>query len=597
MVRMRAKLAKTRGRAQPLDARRFAFSILANGGNYRKIADIFLWNDIKLPCRTAIYSAQHEFTDAIKQECLALCQKWKAEMTDPSVVAFDGSWSHRRGAKECVVVLIDCRTKRIVDFEIVLKTKAGVMGNWDGSSNGMELQGLKELIKRWKDDPNVKGVVHDNDSKATKAIRDSGWKVDQYYDPNHVCKAFKRKWDTLPHRALTGIGTKLLRWFQYLIRSDFTPEERAEYWLNVVEHFKGNHEHCPFEHPTLTAWRGITDANAEAELMAFLEATVDLVCRTRSPFDSQMCESFNAVKAKFASKTISWKVSWPARVMCAVMQVNSDEDWRLPLAEKLGIRLSPQAKATIAENYRKQMALNAERRTEEYQKATREHRAAHRGAEQRNQVGASDYHMPPGVRGPGAPAPRHPAAAAAVPLIPYERAVQEDPALAEFDAAPIEDTEANPYWRPPTGQPYRLVPAHRLPLVSSPVIESAERENPQLQAMMDSFLEGVVHPMVCVPIEEGNLTAAERAEDEAREQELDRLEAEGRELDEPECEGTPIANVYSWHVDRENTLTLGFGEDAEGGPQDGHATHRPFFIDMSAFDPRHPLPLMRFDSQ
>jgi hypothetical protein len=43
-------------------------------------------------------------------------------MAYESVVAFDGAWSHRRYAKECIVILIDCGQNRIVDFEIKTKT-------------------------------------------------------------------------------------------------------------------------------------------------------------------------------------------------------------------------------------------------------------------------------------------------------------------------------------------------------------------------------------------------------------------------------------------------------------------------------------------
>jgi hypothetical protein len=40
----------------------------------------------------------------------------------------------------------------------------------------------------------------------------------------------------------------LEQWFNNLLRSDFSSEERAKYWLYTLEHFKGNHQDCPSEH-------------------------------------------------------------------------------------------------------------------------------------------------------------------------------------------------------------------------------------------------------------------------------------------------------------------------------------------------------------
>jgi hypothetical protein len=67
-------------------------------------------------------------------------------MIDQSVISFDGSWSHRRHAKEHIVIVIDCGQKKIVDFEIKLKAKGKVTGNYHGSPNGMEMAALKDII-------------------------------------------------------------------------------------------------------------------------------------------------------------------------------------------------------------------------------------------------------------------------------------------------------------------------------------------------------------------------------------------------------------------------------------------------------------------
>jgi hypothetical protein len=176
------------------DARRFAFSILVNGANDAETASVFLWNDITPPSKSTFSRAQGTLLLRFTDQCLLNCQRFREKMLPGSIVAFDGSWSHRRGAKECIVVFVDCRTKKIVDFKIMQKLKSGLAQNFHGFENGMELAALRELIRRWKDDPIVIGCVHDCDAKASKAIRDAGWNVTEYYDLNRIVKAFDRRW-------------------------------------------------------------------------------------------------------------------------------------------------------------------------------------------------------------------------------------------------------------------------------------------------------------------------------------------------------------------------------------------------------------------
>jgi hypothetical protein len=571
-------------RRPQLDARRFAFSILTNGANYKTVADIFLWNDLKIPCRSSIYKAQNEFLDKVKEHCMAIVQEWREQMESGSVIAFDGSCGHRRGAKECVVVLIDCRTRRIVDFEIVVMDKKGRKGNYNGSSNGMEVFGLKAIIERWKEDPRVVGCVHDNDSKATKAIRDAGWNIEQYYDPNHVSKALKRRWDKSPHGHLKGIQGRLFRWFHYLIRSDYSPAERRKYWLNALEHFKGNHADCPLEHPTLQKKKGICGQAAENKLQDFLEATVSLVERTRGDFHQQMCESFNAVKAKFASKTMSWKVSWPIRVMCAVMQTNCDEDWRIPLAEKCELELSDEIKERLQKNYGRAKLWNELRRDPERQKQVRIGRNAARNASSRNQAGASDYHMPRGeaeVRGQDPDEPEEvrdgtinvideaddsmdesddvmdePGVGDATdddedgpdgPLMPFADAVSLDPSLAECDRIEEADTETNWFYVVPPGQRCRLQ-------------ESVPNSDDEVDCFSDS--EPPLPNFVLIPVEEEEEDEEERrevggfeSEEEEERQEVGGFQSEEVDGFDPESRIIASAN-YKITIDGEHQLVL-----------------------------------------
>jgi hypothetical protein len=276
--------------------------------------------------------------------------------------------------------------------------------------------------------------------------------------------------------------------------------------MNTLEHFKGNHTGCPLEHPKLGRWKGVRSEQAETELSGFLQRTLGLVTRTCNRFDTQMCESFNAVTAHFARKQISWKVRWSLRVVCAVMQTNCDEDWRIPLAARCGIEVSDDVKQKLEARYATAIAWNAVRRTPEAQKNKKKPRIRKRYQDKKNKAGASDYHMPRGetererddtstdteetadeahdalIEAGGEPngeedepneeqdGPIEPGDEEIDPDGPdaeiedlppqwktYEEAVRLDPRLAEFGIPSDEDTEVNFHWVPPPGRRCREV--------------------------------------------------------------------------------------------------------------------------------------------
>jgi hypothetical protein len=43
-------------------------------------------------------------------------------------------------------------SRTVVDFEIVQRTNASGQGNYQGISNGMELEAMRRMVKSWEDD-------------------------------------------------------------------------------------------------------------------------------------------------------------------------------------------------------------------------------------------------------------------------------------------------------------------------------------------------------------------------------------------------------------------------------------------------------------
>jgi hypothetical protein len=314
-------------------------------------------------------------------------------MSANSIISFDGSWSHRRRAKECVVLIIDCSLKKVVDFRILQKSKFGRPGNYSGSSNGMEVAALRKLIVRWNGNPNIAGFVHDSDSRASKAIRDAGWHIAEWFDPNHVAKSFDTIWRSLSHGHLREFQTKLKLWFNYLTHSDDTPDEKVLHWRNSLNHFLGDHRNCSGHHPNLKLKTTLVgNPVGQSEVAAIFEKGSEMLRQTRGDLSSQLCESRNAIKVRFAEKLFSWKTSWSTRVRCAIMHMNRPEAWKFDLFASCHLpRLHPRVEAILHQTMQERIDMNQRRRSQEYQSRERVRRFKARMADGRDAAGSQDY--------------------------------------------------------------------------------------------------------------------------------------------------------------------------------------------------------------
>jgi hypothetical protein len=348
-------------------------------------------------------------------------------MTKDTIITFDGAWSHRRRAKECVVTIIDTKQKKVVDYEVVTKTKCGTPGDWEGSANGMEIEALRRMLPRWVGNENVCGVVHDNDAKASQLIHDLDWDVEEYFDPNHVCKQFERRWNSHPHSHLRGVHAKLLAWFRYLIHCDCSVARKQTCWMNSLEHFKGNHAHCPREHPDSASGRLVKTQAAADELEQILQDTVELPGRALPGLNTQLCESFNSLKAKFATKDTSWRVSWPSRIDCAVLQMNCETDWRIPLARMCHLTLEQRLVQRMTRKWNSEQERKRARRTPEAQARACRLRWERRQQDNQQTAGRNDCQIARARHeedfDDGEPD-------ADAPMVPYDEVLAADPSIA-----------------------------------------------------------------------------------------------------------------------------------------------------------------------
>jgi hypothetical protein len=126
--------------------------------------------------------------------------------------------------------------------------------------------------------------------------------------------------------------------------------------------------------------------------MNFIETTLKLLTCIRNGFDSQICESFNAIKTRYVSKTFSWKISWKARIACAIGQVNMPSMWRHQVAAACGLApMHPQASRRLEAEADRVAKLNVDPPSAAKHEKERNHRQNERNADARRRLGQRDY--------------------------------------------------------------------------------------------------------------------------------------------------------------------------------------------------------------
>jgi hypothetical protein len=153
------------------------------------------------------------------------------------------------------------------------------------------LQDCCGRIQRWKEDPRIVGYVHDQDAKATKAIRDAGWQIREYIDLNHLVNSnFARLFESYNcgrdknHRAsrrlLYGVKGKLethLKW-SLLDASLSSMAERKAKWLEAYDHLVNHSD-----------WKERNEAESQRALRGFLDAMAEQFDRCQPQYRTQVC--------------------------------------------------------------------------------------------------------------------------------------------------------------------------------------------------------------------------------------------------------------------------------------------------------------------
>jgi hypothetical protein len=371
------------------NAELFAFVLLIHGARFAAQEQICAYLNIEVPTKTAFYRAQPKVCEKLVSLARESCLRWKAEMSTGSAISFDGSWSHRRAALHCFGAFIDPLQHKVVDFDVVEQSQGQYKGDFEGTAQGMETAILTKMGARWKEDGKVRYFCHDKDNHAMAILRDVlHWNLLEKFDCNHVVKAWYRHFEkdkkfippstdpTKTPRSVNALGDlewHLLRWFRVVVKADATLEEKIAMWEGAFDHYVHPENLPPKENRF--EWKDRDKETHRMQLRIFIRNTTVLIQQVQSEISTQLNESLHAIKAKMADKNYSWKGSWLARCVVAVLIMNEGHGWKLELLQELGIRpLSPRCTMVILRYKDMSMQESQRRRTTTFQKATQRRR-------------------------------------------------------------------------------------------------------------------------------------------------------------------------------------------------------------------------------
>jgi hypothetical protein len=204
----------------------------------------------------------------------------------------------------------------------------------------MEVAGMRILLDQLRVHPEIVGYVHDKDAKTTKLFRESKWEVKEYLDPGHAMKSLERsigKFSKDVCQIPDWVHQSLKKFMKTLLfYVDMDVDQRKAAWSNSCRHFRGDHTECPYQHKETPVWDMLFNEEFLPHFIEFLEKTQWILDKCNSEFSTQLNESLNRSKLKYANKDVKWGSSFDSRMGCAVLDRNLPF-WKLDLYRRLNL--------------------------------------------------------------------------------------------------------------------------------------------------------------------------------------------------------------------------------------------------------------------
>lgn len=319
-------------------ARLLSFAILVTGSQQSKVLEALNWIGIETPPEYLLNRAVRVIGKEVMKMARESCENVLRNLPPGSVISFDGSWEHPRNSQRCITVVFlqSGQNKHILHFWVTSSRIEDGIENYCKVPQNMEVQALKKMIPDLMTHCEIIGYVHDKDAKSSKAIREAHWDIQEFIDPGHAMKCFERALQKSGKNFDEWVRESLRKWLKHLLRSSSIEiDEKIKQWHNAVAHLMGDHRGCILGHKKETRiWEKLQIPGVREELAAFLRKVEWILSSCVSEYSTQINESFNRTKLKYATKSVRWGLTFEPRMCCAILDRNM-KYWKLELYRRL----------------------------------------------------------------------------------------------------------------------------------------------------------------------------------------------------------------------------------------------------------------------
>ena len=371
---------------------RFAYATFVAGLTYsqtEEFTDLLGW---KAPSGYHFYHFQPLIMEKVEE---LLMDKLIIEQTiiinqriltgEKFVPSFDGAYSHKRNAAECIMDMIHQTRKKIFALCIIEKRNAKRKdSDYADSSKSLEVTALKKLILDWKDFDLFDGYCHDLDSSARVLLEKMNLPLKEYFDHNHAVKHFDAIFNSVTRsypKALDGIKGKLKTHFSVCVHSKLSLEQRREKWEGCFNYFISDK----------SQWKKKNNQKSQKALHVLIQKAETLFVHILNTSRTQLNESFHSAKCKFADKRLSLPTSWKARVQMAILEFNWPGEWKIELASRLGIVFPPAHREFLIKKYKTDSMCRINKNREKYIAKERKRRVINRKMTSAKDAKSKDY--------------------------------------------------------------------------------------------------------------------------------------------------------------------------------------------------------------
>ena len=244
------------------------------------------------------------------------CEERLKMSSEHKTVGIDGAWNAPKNARFCVVDLIDCETKYIIDFQIISSIDLQLLHpNFTFTQlppNLFEFVGVDIIADRQPFRIGTKRFVHDGDVKIKNLIIiKKGLPIQEVLDFNHVAKSmfYTASSQSSP---LNGLYKILRGVFIHVIKK-YPPGERFAMFKGIVTSMALGPKSC---------WKNRNKESSQAALFAKIEECRIIIEKLNPMAHTNYNESFHALKNHYAPKANEFRKTWPCRVSFSIIAWN-----------------------------------------------------------------------------------------------------------------------------------------------------------------------------------------------------------------------------------------------------------------------------------